>query len=85
VQRWQFAQHRNAIDSRTLKRVLQQTKRKRYKLSGKAEKFLHDLNIEVLAGWTDSGQTNYLLGRIAMREYIFGHVQRGLAPSLAKT
>jgi hypothetical protein len=80
VQRWQFAQHRNAIDSRTLKRVLQQTKRKRYKLSGKAEKFLHDLNIEVLAGWTDSGQTNYLLGRIAMREYIFGHVQRGLAP-----
>ncbi|MBD2037745.1 hypothetical protein H6F76_22585 [Leptolyngbya sp. FACHB-321] len=80
VQRWQFAQHRNAIDSYTLKRVLQQVKRKRYKLSGKAEKFLHDLNIEVLAGWTDSGQTNYLLGRIAMREYIFGHVQRGSAP-----
>ena len=80
VQRWQFAQHRNAIDQRTLKRVLQQTKRKRYKLSGKAEKFLHDLNTEVLAGWTDSGQTNYLLGRIAMREYIFGHVQRGSEP-----
>ncbi|XGV94252.1 MAG: hypothetical protein ACAF41_00115 (plasmid) [Leptolyngbya sp. BL-A-14] len=80
VQRWQFAQHRNEIDQRTLKRVLQQTKRKRYKLSGKAEKFLHDLNIEVLAGWTDAGQTNYLLGRIAMREYIFGHVQRGSEP-----
>ncbi len=80
VQRWQFAQHRNAIDQRTLKRVLQQTKRQRYKLSGKAEKFLHDLNTEVLAGWTDSGQTNYLLGRIAMREYIFGHVQRGGEP-----
>jgi len=47
VQRWQFAQHRNAIDQRTLERVLQQTKRQRYKLSGKAEKFLHDLNIEV--------------------------------------
>jgi hypothetical protein len=80
VQRWQFAQHRNAINQRTLKRVLQQTKRQRYKLSGKAEKFLHDLNTEVLAGWTDSGQTNYLLGRIAMREYIFGHVQRGSEP-----
>ena len=80
VQRWQFAQHRNELDQRTLKRVLQQTKRKRYKLSGKAEKFLHDLNSEVLAGWTDSGQTNYLLGRIAMREYIFGHVQRGSEP-----
>jgi len=80
VQRWQFAQHRNAIDQRTLKRVLQQTKRQRYKLSGKAEKFLHDLNTEVLAGWTDAGQTNYLLGRIAMREYIFGHVQRGGEP-----
>ncbi|XGW00967.1 MAG: hypothetical protein ACAF41_34595 (plasmid) [Leptolyngbya sp. BL-A-14] len=80
VQRWQFAQHRNEIDQRTLKRVLQQTKRQRYKLSGKAEKFLHDLNTEVLTGWTDTGQTNYLLGRIAMREYIFGHVQRGVEP-----
>jgi hypothetical protein len=80
VQRWQFAQQRNAIDPRTLKRVLQQTKRQRYKLSGKAEKFLHDLNTEVLTGWTDAGQTNYLLGRIAMREYIFGHVQRGSEP-----
>ncbi|MBW4474980.1 MAG: hypothetical protein KME45_32060 [Stenomitos rutilans HA7619-LM2] len=80
VQRWQFAQQRNAIDQRTLKRVLQQTKRKRYKLSGKAEKFLHDLNIEVLIGWSDSGQTNYLLGRIAMREYIFGHIQRDVEP-----
>jgi hypothetical protein len=80
VQRWQFAQQRNAIDPRTLKRVLQQTKRQRYKLSGKAEKFLHDLNTEVFTGWTSTGQTNYLLGRIAMREYIFGHVQRGSAP-----
>ena len=80
VQRWQFAQQRNELDQRTLKRVLQQTKRQRYKLSGKAEKFLHDLNTDVLTGWTDSGQTNYLLGRIAMREYIFGHVQRGVEP-----
>ena len=80
VQRWQFAQQRNEIDQRTLKRVLQQTKRQRYKLSGKAEKFLHDLNTDVLTGWTDTGQTNYLLGRIAMREYIFGHVQRGSEP-----
>ncbi|MBW4579629.1 MAG: hypothetical protein KME42_08665 [Tildeniella nuda ZEHNDER 1965/U140] len=80
VQRWQFAQQRNTIDPRTLKRVLQQAKRQRYKLSGKAEKFLHDLTTEVLTGWTDAGQTNYLLGRIAMREYIFGHVQRGSEP-----
>jgi hypothetical protein len=80
VQRWQFAQQRNELDQCTFKRVLRQTKRQRYKLSGKAEKFLHDLNIEVLTGWTDSGQTNYLLGRIAMREYIFGHIQRGVEP-----
>lgn len=39
VQRWQFAQQRNAIDPRTLKRVLQQAKRQRYKLSGKARSF----------------------------------------------
>ncbi|MBC7968538.1 MAG: hypothetical protein H7Z11_00130 [Verrucomicrobia bacterium] len=34
----------------------------------------------MLAEWTDAGQTNYLLGRIAMREYVFGHVQRGGEP-----
>ncbi|MBD2074331.1 hypothetical protein H6F86_10625 [Phormidium sp. FACHB-592] len=80
VQCWQFAQQRNEIDQRTRKRVLQQAKRKRYKLSGKAEKFFNDLNTEVEAGWSGASQTNPLLGRIAMREYIFGHVQRGSEP-----
>jgi hypothetical protein len=80
VQRWQFAQHRNEIDSQHPETDLAADQAQAVQTLGKADKFLHDLNIEVLAGWTDSGQTNYLLGRIAMREYIFGHVQRGLAP-----
>jgi hypothetical protein len=41
---------------------------------GKADKFLNDLNAEIEQGWTGPGQTNRLLGRIAMRSYIFGHV-----------
>jgi hypothetical protein len=35
---------------------------------------LNDLNVEIEQGWTGAGQTNRLLGRIAMRSYIFGHV-----------
>jgi hypothetical protein len=35
---------------------------------------LNDLNAEIEQGWTGPGQTNRLLGRIAMRSYIFGHV-----------
>lgn len=80
VQRWQFAQHRNDLDTRTLKQILKQAKRRLFQVSGKAEKFINDLNAEIEMGWTDYGQTNRLLGRITMRSYIFHHVLSGGQP-----
>ncbi|MBM0745348.1 hypothetical protein JOY44_28390 (plasmid) [Phormidium sp. CLA17] len=80
VKQWQFAQQRNDIDSKTLKQILKQAKRKHFGISGKAEKFVNDLNAEIELGWTGYGQTNRLLGRITMREYIFHHVLSGGKP-----
>jgi len=80
VQYWNRAQNRNSLTRALLKRVLKRIQRKRYRLSVRATKFLNDLNAEIEPGWTGSGQTNYLLGRITMREYIFGHVLRRCQP-----
>ncbi len=81
VRRWQFAQTRNTLTSETLTQVLRNRKRRYYKrLSKNAAKFLGDLDTEIEAGWTGPGQTNYLLGRLTMREYIFHHVINGGSP-----
>lgn len=81
VQRWQFAQTRNTLTSATLAQVLRTRKRKYYKrLSKNAAKFLGDLDTEIEAGWTGPGQTNYLLGRLTLRAYIFHHVINGGSP-----
>ncbi len=74
IQQWQFAQHRNDLDTKLLKQILKQAKRKFFRISGKADKFVNDLNAEIELGWTGPGQTNRLLGRITMRSYIFHHV-----------
>jgi len=57
-----------------MKRILKAARRRQFRVTGKADKFLNDLNAEIEQGWTGPGQTNRLLGRIAMRSYIFGHV-----------
>ena len=80
VDRWQFAQSRNDLDAKLLKQILKQAKRQLYRVSGKAEKFINDLNAEIELGWTGPGQTNRLLGRITMRSYIFHHVISGGQP-----
>lgn len=80
VQQWRFAQQHNQFDSKTLQQVLKTAKRKRYRISGKANKFLNDLNTEIYQGWTNFGQTNRLLGRIAMYSYIFWHYLNGCEP-----
>ena len=74
VQQWNFAQNRNDLDTKLLKQILKQAKRKLFRISGKADKFVNDLNAEIELGWTGPGQTNRLLGRITMRSYIFHHV-----------
>jgi hypothetical protein len=80
VQQWQFAQGRNDLDTKLLKQILKQAKRKFFRISGKADKFVNDLNAEIELGWTGPGQTNRLLGRITMRSYIFHHVLSGGKP-----
>jgi hypothetical protein len=80
VQQWQFAQNRNDLDAKILKQILKQAQRHLHQVSGKAEKFISDLNAEIELGWTGSGQTNRLLGRITMRSYIFHHVLSGGQP-----
>lgn len=80
VQQWQFAQYRNQLTAITVQQVIKQFRRKPYLISGKADKFINDLNAEIELGWTGFGQTNRLLGRITMREYIFHHVLAGGEP-----
>lgn len=71
---WDFATKRNTLSTRVMNRIIKQAKRKNYRVTGKAQKFLNDLNAEIELGWTGQGQTNRLLGRIAMRSFIFGHI-----------
>jgi hypothetical protein len=80
VHQWRTAQQKNDLNKRTLKRIIKQAQRKTYRISGKADKFINDLNAEIELGWTGKGQTNYLLGRITMREYIFHHILNGGQP-----
>ncbi len=80
VTRWYQTQARNEIHSNDFQRTLKQANQKIRLVSGKADKFLHDLNAEIEMGWTGSGQTNRLLGRIALRTYVFHHVLTGSAP-----
>ncbi|NEQ26486.1 MAG: hypothetical protein F6K28_47145 [Microcoleus sp. SIO2G3] len=84
VRQWQCAEQRNEVDTRLFDQLVQQNRQKRYRVSRRAEQFLQDLNTEINPGWTDSGQTNHLLGRIAMRSYIFHHVLSGGEPLIGQ-
>ena len=84
VRQWRSVKNRNSIDRLVLKRTLKQARRRRFCISGKADKFINDLNAEIELGWTGSGQTNRLLGRIAMRTYVFHHIISGGDPLSGK-
>ena len=84
VQQWRSIENRNSIDRLVLKRMLKQARRRRFCISGKADKFINDLNAEIELGWTGAGQTNRLLGRIAMRTYVFHHIIAGGTPLSGK-
>ncbi len=73
VRHWQQAAARNDVNLPVLEQIIRQSRRQVYRVSGKAQKFLNDLNAEIEPGWSGRGQTNHLLGRIAMRSYIFAH------------
>lgn len=80
VRQWQFAQARNVLDRKTLDRLLNTYQRRYRRISTHASKFLADLDTEIESGWTGPGQTNHLLGRIAMRTYVFAHLIQGGVP-----
>lgn len=80
VRQWHHCERQNAVDIPNIDRLLKQLRRRTYQVSQRADKFLNDLNAEIEIGWTGPGQTNYLLGRITMRCYIFHHVLRGGQP-----
>ncbi|MEO0407004.1 MAG: hypothetical protein AAF289_06600 [Cyanobacteria bacterium P01_A01_bin.135] len=79
VSQWHHCAEQNEITVAALRRALKQQRRE-YVVSGKANKFLNDLNAEIDPGWTGAGQTNHLLGRIALRTYVFGHLLSGGTP-----
>ena len=76
---WHHCTAQNDVTAAALRKVLKQ-QRRQYVMSGKANKFLNDLNAEIEPGWTGRGQTNHLLGRIALRTYVFGHILTGGTP-----
>ncbi len=80
LQQWEHALSKNDVEKKLIDRILSQFKRRCFKLSGKADKFLNDLNAEIEPGWTGLGQTNRLLGRIALRAYVFNHILSGDEP-----
>ncbi len=80
IEQWRICQSQNFIETAKLHQILKQNRQQQRQISGKAAKFLNDLNTEIEAGWTGSGQTNYLLGRITMRAYIFHHILEGTVP-----
>ena len=78
VQQWQLCQYRNSVTSKAIRQMLKVAKRRRFSLSGKVDKFLNDLNAEIEPGWSGTGQTNRILGRIALRTYIFARILYGV-------
>jgi hypothetical protein len=79
AQHWHRAQQRNQVDQVAIQRLVK-TRRQKFAVTTSAEKFLNDLNATIQEGWTDNGQTNHILGRIAMRSYIFGEVLYAAEP-----
>ncbi|MGB3297975.1 MAG: hypothetical protein WBA76_06870 [Phormidesmis sp.] len=82
VRMWRCCQQNNHLDVRYVNKLLKSVRQYSHQLSHKSHKFLGDLDTEIELGWTGHGQTNRLLGRIAMRAYVFHHAVSG-EPSLS--
>lgn len=81
---WGHCSAQNDVTAAGIRRALNQ-QRRQYVVSGKANKFLNDLNAEIEPGWTGPSQTNHLLGRIALRCYVFSHILSGGPPLSGRT
>lgn len=86
VKRWKFAQQNNTITNRQIKAQIKKLKRNSYYPSRKASDFRNDLEAVINLGWTGRGQTNELLGKIALKSYIFDGLKGApLAMAIADT
>lgn len=80
VRQWQFAQARNDISTEVIDQVWKTAHRQERAITKNAAKFLNDLDAEIEPGWTGTGQTNWILSKVADREFIFRHVLSGGEP-----
>ncbi len=81
VDRWKREAARNSPSELLLNYAIQKHKRHlRQRITFTAGKFLSDLDADINPGWTGRGQTNFILGRIALRTYIFHHQLEGGQP-----
>ena len=80
VRQWQFCQRRNPVTRKAIKKIIKNRRKKYPIVKSSGEKLLNDLNAEIEPGWTGSGQTNHLLGRIAYRARVFHHIIHGGLP-----
>lgn len=81
AQQWRFSENRNAIVLSELDRIVQSVQRKTYKkIKVDGQKYLNDLTNDIEQGWTSTGQTQFILGKIANRERVFYHALHGGRP-----
>lgn len=81
VRRWGLSREKNAIALNKLEQIVQAARRKTYgNIKADGQKYLNDLTNDIEAGWTSSGQTQFLLGKIANRERVFYHAIYGGQP-----
>jgi len=80
VRQWQFCQRRNPVTRKAIKKIIKNRRKKYPIVKSGGGKLLNDLNAEIEPGWTGSGQTNHLLGRIAYRARVFHHIIHGGLP-----
>ncbi|MBW4528183.1 MAG: hypothetical protein KME18_23870 [Phormidium tanganyikae FI6-MK23] len=85
VRQWTFAQARNEVSMETIGQTWKIAQRQERAITKNAAKFLNDLDAEIEPGWTGYGQTNWILSKVADREFIFRHVLSGGAPLEGET
>lgn len=85
IWQWKFAQARNDINTETIDQAWRTAQRQERSITRNAAKFLNDLDAEIEPGWTGFGQTNWILSKVADREFIFRHVLSGGAPLAGET
>ena len=66
VEQWRFSERKNAIALDELDRIVQSNQRRTYKkIKADGQKYFSDLTNDIKQGWTSTGQTQFIFGKIA--------------------